>query len=79
MDSTQRSGEDRTGAAQHWLDGEVPEADAHEQRRDLVDAGLDPEAPVTHVVSAAGVDADPADVLDQAAEVDLDDDGYAGE
>jgi len=79
MNSTQGSGPDGTGAAQHWLDGEVPAADAHEQRRDLVDADVDPEAPVAHTLSAAGVDADPADVLDQAAEVDLDDDGYAGE
>lgn len=79
MDSTQRSGDDRSGAASHWLDGEVPTADAHEQRRDLVDVDLDPEAPVTQTVGAAGVEADPADVLDQAAEVDLDDDGYAGE
>lgn len=79
MDSTQDSDADRAGSAQHWLDSEVPAADAHEQRRDLVDDDIDPEAPVTQSVSAAGVDADTADVVEQATEVDLDDEPYAGE
>lgn len=52
---------------------EIPEADALEQRRDAVEAPRDPERTTAHPVPD-GVDADPADVIDQSIDVPDDED-----
>ncbi len=54
----------------------IPEADAHEQRRPLVEAELDPEDTAEwRSPGELSTEADPADAHDQATEVgdDLDD------
>lgn len=57
-------------------DGEsigIPEADAVEQSREAVEEPHDPERTTTHPLPD-GVDADPADVIDQSVDVPVDDD-----
>lgn len=52
---------------------EIPEADALEQGRDAVEQPEDPERTTTEPLPE-GVEADPADVLDQGIDVQADDD-----
>ena len=52
---------------------EVPEADALEQRREPLDDPVDPERTATGP-APDGIEADPADVMDQSIDVPVDDD-----
>lgn len=49
-------------------DTQLPEADVSEQHRDVLPEPQDPEQTVSNPVPD-GVEADPADVIDQASEV----------
>ncbi|MEE2815756.1 MAG: hypothetical protein VYC96_08800 [Actinomycetota bacterium] len=52
---------------------EIPEADALEQGRDAVEQPEDPERTITEPLPE-GVEADPADVIEQSIDVPVDDD-----
>jgi hypothetical protein len=52
---------------------DIPEADALEQRRDAVEPPHDPEHTASEPVPD-GVEADPADVIEQSIDVPADDD-----
>lgn len=54
-------------------DADVPEADALDQRRDAVEQPRDPESTTTEPVPD-GIEADPADVIEQSIDVPADDD-----
>ena len=53
-------------------DPEAPEADVAEQRAPVLPADTDADDPVPQIEVPA--EADPADVVEQAMEIDLDDD-----
>ncbi|QMU98280.1 hypothetical protein FVO59_14630 [Microbacterium esteraromaticum] len=57
---------------------EIPEADALEQRRDPVDEPHDPERTTTEP-TPDGVEADPADVIEQGIDVPDDDEERDGD